>query len=141
MALAEDDHVVETLAADRSDQSLDEGVLPGRARRAQDFLDAHACEPVAEGVAVDSIAISHQVLRYAVFWELFADLLSGPGGGRMLRHVEMQDQSAVVRQHDDDVEHAKGHGRDREEVDGGERADGVDPIWWTVSLRCLPRGM
>jgi hypothetical protein len=45
MALAEDDDVVETLAADRADQALDEGVLPGRVRRAQDLLDAHASEP------------------------------------------------------------------------------------------------
>ena len=107
MALAEDDYVVETFAADRADQALNEGVLPGRARRAQDFLDAHASEPVAEGVAVDSIAISHQVLRHTVFLERLDDLVSGPGVGRMLRHVEMQDTSALMRQHDEDVEPRK----------------------------------
>jgi hypothetical protein len=30
--LAEDDHMVEALASDRTDQSLDMGILPGRAR-------------------------------------------------------------------------------------------------------------
>src|SRR5450432_3071082 len=123
MAHAEDDHVVEAIAADRADQALDERVLPGRAWRAQDFLEAHACEPVAEGGAVDPVAVAQQVPRRAGFGERLDDLLGGPGGGRMLRHVEVQDTSAVVRQYDEDVEHAKGRGRDREEVDGGERTD------------------
>src|ERR1022692_1193930 len=65
MALAEYDHMVETLAADRADKALNEGVLPGRARRAQDFLDAHSCESVAEGAAVDPVAVAHQVRRRA----------------------------------------------------------------------------
>jgi len=47
MALAEHDHMVETLAADRADKALNEGVLPGRVRGAQGFLDAHSCESVA----------------------------------------------------------------------------------------------
>jgi len=123
MALAEDDHVVETLAAYRADQALDERVLPGRARRTQDFLDARACEPATEGGAIDPVAVAHQVRRRAGLGECLDDLLGGPGGGRMLRHVEMQDTPAVVRQDDEDVEHTKGRGRDREEIDGGERTD------------------
>jgi hypothetical protein len=56
MALAEDDHVVETFAVDRSDQSLDEGVLPGRARRAQDFLARRAPRARADGTSRSSAA-------------------------------------------------------------------------------------
>jgi hypothetical protein len=69
MALAEHDHMVETLAADRADKALNEGVLPGRVRGAQGFLDAHSCESVAEGAGVDSVAVTHQVLRRAAFGE------------------------------------------------------------------------
>ena len=69
MALTKDDDVVEALAPYRAYQSLDEGVLPGRARRARDFLDAHSCESVAEGAGVDSVAVTHQVLRRAAFGE------------------------------------------------------------------------
>ena len=39
VALAEDDDVVETLAADGADHSLDERVLPGAPWRGEDFLD------------------------------------------------------------------------------------------------------
>ena len=92
----EHDHMVEALAADRADKALNEGVLPGRARRAQDFVDAHCCESVAEGAAVDPVAVAHQVLRRAGFGERLDDLLGGPSGGWMLGHVEMQDTSAVV---------------------------------------------
>src|SRR5580704_15262260 len=42
-------------SADRTDQTFHERVLPGRAQRTQDFLDAHACEAVAKG-AVDAVA-------------------------------------------------------------------------------------
>src|SRR5450432_1610990 len=107
MVFAENDHMVETLAADRSDQALDEGVLPGRARRTQDFLDAHAGEPSAEGGAVDPVAVAHQVRRRAGFGERLDDLLSGPGRGWGPGDVEVQDTAAIVRQHDEDVEYAK----------------------------------
>ena len=40
----------------------------------------------------------------------------------MVHYVEMQDAAAIVRQHDEDVQHAKGRCRDREEIDGGEGA-------------------
>ena len=87
VALTEDDDVVEALAPYRADQSLDEGVLPGRAGRAQDFLDAHAGEAVAEDCAVDPVAVTHDVLRCGGFGERLDDLLGGPGGGRMFGHV------------------------------------------------------
>jgi hypothetical protein len=106
-ALAEDHDVVETLAADRADQALNEGVLPGRARRLKTSSMAHTFEAVAEGGAVDAVAVAYQVLRRAGFWERLDNLLSGPGGGRKLGHVEMQDASAIVRQHDENVEHER----------------------------------
>src|SRR5450631_1684667 len=123
MALAEHDDVVETLTADRSYQALEEGVLPRRARGAHDLLDVHTCEPVAEGRAVDAVAIPHQVLRCAVIWERFDDLLRSPSSGRVVGDVEMQDAAAIVGQDDKDVEDAKGRGRDGEEVDRGECTD------------------
>src|ERR1035438_3412660 len=90
MALAEHDDVVETLTADRSYQALDVGVLPRRAQGAHDLFDVHACEPVAEGRAVDAIAIPHEVLRCAVIWERFDDLLRSPSSGRVGGDVEVQ---------------------------------------------------
>src|SRR5205809_2624170 len=54
--------MVETLTADRSDQTLDEGVLPRGTGCAHDLVDVHAFEAVAKGRAVNAVAIPHQVL-------------------------------------------------------------------------------
>jgi hypothetical protein len=40
MTFPEDDHMVQTVASDRSDQPFHEGLLPRTGRSAQDFLNA-----------------------------------------------------------------------------------------------------
>jgi hypothetical protein len=52
----DDDHVIEALAADRSNQTLDMGVLPRRARCGPDRLDAHAGK-IARDIGERAIAI------------------------------------------------------------------------------------
>src|SRR5450631_4060122 len=82
MSLAEDDYMVETFAADRSDQALDEGVLPRGTGCAHDLGDAHAFEAMAKGRAVNAVAIPHQVLGSGVVGKCLDDLLCGPSGQR-----------------------------------------------------------
>ena len=48
VTLIEDDDVIETFAADRADDALDIGVLPGRSRRSDDLLDCHRLDTIAE---------------------------------------------------------------------------------------------
>src|SRR5881409_1488725 len=50
---AKDDDMIETLAPDRADEPLREGVLPRAVRRGLDFTDAHALYTFAERMAVD----------------------------------------------------------------------------------------
>jgi hypothetical protein len=120
MSLAEDDYMVETLAADRSDQALDEGVLPRGTGCAHDLGDAHAFEAAAKGRAVNAVAIPHQVLGGGVVGKCFDDLLCGPSGRGVLGDVEVQYASAVMGEDKEDKEDAEGGGRDGEEVDRGE---------------------
>ena len=49
LALVQDHDVVEALAADAPDQALDVRGLPGTARGAQHFLDAHGRHSFAKG--------------------------------------------------------------------------------------------
>jgi len=49
--------MVETLSPDRADDAFREGILP-RTAGSRDFLDLHALHALAEGVAVDRIAIA-----------------------------------------------------------------------------------
>src|ERR1700687_2554243 len=81
MPLAEDDHMVETLAPNGSDQSLRIWVLPWAGRTRHDLSDTHAGDTTAEHVPVDGIAIPQQPPRRSVVRKRLNDLLRRPGGG------------------------------------------------------------
>ena len=53
VSFAKDEDVIQTLAPDRADKPLREGILPWAVRRRQDFTDAHALHALAERMAVD----------------------------------------------------------------------------------------
>src|SRR5206468_2549050 len=102
VALAEDDNVVEALAADAADEALGERVLPGAARRGEDFLDAHALHPRPERRPVRAVPISDQVMRSRLPGERFGDLLRGPLRRRVLGDVEVHDPAPSMSENDED---------------------------------------
>jgi len=55
---AQDNHVVDALASDRSDQPFCEAVLPGRARGDGPVADAHGPQLAGDECAVDLIPIT-----------------------------------------------------------------------------------
>ncbi len=71
MPLAQDDHVVQTLAPNGSDQSLCIRILPGAGRTTDDLADAHAGDPAPEHVAVNGVTIPQQPSRCRVVGERF----------------------------------------------------------------------
>ena len=98
--LSEHNDVVQAFPAYRSAYAFDVSPLPGRSRCAEDFVDVHDFELLAEFVSVDPIAISQEILWCAAKGEGLDDLLTGPLRCRMDRHVEMKDAAAVVREYD-----------------------------------------
>jgi hypothetical protein len=78
-----DDHVVETLPADGSNDSLDVSTLPRRSGSAENLFDIHHVDLPAEIVSIDSIAIPQQIFRRSVKWKRLNDLLGGPFCGRV----------------------------------------------------------
>lgn len=74
----EHDHMVQTVAADGSDQAFDEGVLPGRLRSNKDFFGSQVVSAAPETVAVTAVAIADQVTWCLLEGERFADLLGDP---------------------------------------------------------------
>ena len=58
--LVQDDHVIQTFPPDRPDRPLDIWVLPGRAVRGQDLLDAQGGDPAVRG----GPQISDSMLRW-----------------------------------------------------------------------------
>ncbi len=136
VSFAEHDHVIQTLAPDRANQSLNVGGLPGRPVRDDDFLDAHVTDAFSEIVAVDGISISDQKARRLAVRERLDNLLACPTGSRVGRHVEMKDTPPVVSKHDKAVQQLKSYGRHDQEVD---RRDVADVVLEERSLRLRRR--
>jgi len=114
--LAQDEDVVETLAPDRTDEPLREGILPRAAGRGEPVTDPHAFHALLEEVTVDRVAIAEEIGGRGVVRESVHDLLGGPCGNGVLGHVEVQDAAAMVGEHDEDEEDAQASGRNREEI-------------------------
>ena len=69
------------------------------------------------------VAIAEDPARRRVVRKRLDQLLRGPRGGRMLRHVEVHDPSTMVQQDDEDEQDATRDGRHGEEVDRADRGD------------------
>src|SRR5438093_985023 len=125
VAFAENQNVIQTLAPDRADEPLREGILPRAVRGREDFLDPHALHSVPKLFAVDLVAVAQEIGGRGVVRKGIHDLLGGPVGGGMLGHVEVDDAPAVVREHDKNKEDAQARGGHREEIEGDQIADMV----------------
>ena len=58
MSFVKNDDTRKALAADTSDQAFRVRILPWRARRCDDFLDAHVLHTLLKRVTVDAVAIT-----------------------------------------------------------------------------------
>jgi len=65
-SLAEYDHMIQALAADRADQPFDVSPLPRRPRRRQHLFDPLRFHLVDELLAEDIVAVAEQVARCSV---------------------------------------------------------------------------
>jgi len=141
VAFAKNQNVSQTLAPDRADEPLREGILPRAMRRRDDFLDPHALHALPELLAVDSVTVAQEIGGRGVVRESVHDLLGGPVGGGVLGHVEVEDAPAVVSEHDENKEDTQARGGDREEIDGDQMTDMVGEErppglgWGSASLR------
>ena len=125
MSLVEDDDVVQTLSTDRPDDAFDVGILPRRARCRAKGRPAERVDSAAERRIEGRVAVVEEETRRRVSREGFAELLSGPGGCRMGRHVHMQNPTSIVgkdEKHEQDPAGDCGH---REEINADGRIEMV----------------
>ena len=97
---SEDDHVIETLASDRSDEPFDHAVLPRRSRRRQHFSDRHRLRslvdrrereiPIADQEAPRVVPGKYPALLCRSRWRRACAVTATPS------------PAALVRQHDQD---------------------------------------
>ena len=110
--------MVETVAANGTNDSFDEGILPRGAWCGTDLLDPETLDATVEIRTVDLIPVPQQVTRRRIPGKGIDHLLRGPLRGGMLRHVEMNDPPTIVTEDDKDKKNSERHGWQREEVAG-----------------------
>ena len=81
--LVEDDHMIETLAPNASNDPFDVGALPRGVRRRRNLLDVESRNAPFEVRPVDSIPVSQHVTRRRIPRKSIDDLLRGPLCRRM----------------------------------------------------------
>src|SRR6476646_2807009 len=96
MALAEHDHMIEALASDRADQSFSVTVLPRRSWRRRSVANAHRAETTRKCLAVDTVAITNEVIRHRLPPAGLADLSRDPFAGWRCCDANPKDSSAVM---------------------------------------------
>src|SRR4029450_1849941 len=73
---AEDQNMIQALAAKRPDQAFHIWVLPGRPGCDRAVANPHPSHAVGEGLPVSTIIVADQIARCRIPWECFPDLLS-----------------------------------------------------------------
>src|SRR6202165_5218241 len=123
--------MIEALASNGSNHSLYIGSLPRRARCRQDFANAHVSHLFSEVVAKNPIAVPQHVTRGLVKGKCLPQLLSHPlrrwAGG----HIEVQNTTPVMGQHQKHVKDLEADSWHREEVDG-------DQLLGMILQKCAP---
>src|SRR5215469_4085126 len=108
--------MIEALATNGSNHSLDIGSLPRRARCRQDFANTHVSHLFPELIAENSIAVAQQVARKLGEGKGFPQLLSSPLRGRVGGNVEVQNAAAVMRQNQENVKNLEADRGHREKI-------------------------
>jgi len=116
MCLAKDDHVIEALAPDGTDEALDVRILPGRPGSDEHLGDLEPCYPAPELSSVNGIAIAQEVLGRGVPRECLDDLPGRPFRSWVCGDVEMQHAPPVVGEDDEDEEDLEGCRGNGEEI-------------------------
>jgi hypothetical protein len=120
MGLAQNDDVIEALAADGADDPFGERVLPRCSGSDDHFANSHVGQAPGEALAVDGIPIAEEISWRGLVWEGLEDLAGGPDCRGMIRHVEAEELAAVMAEHDEGEEEAVGEGGNEKEVDGDD---------------------
>jgi hypothetical protein len=117
MALIEHEDVVQALRPDRSHPALGDRVGPRRSERRASLGNTGTTHPPIETGAITVVAVMNEkTWRLAVPTAAFDDLLCRPLGGRMRRHVHIENLPAGMMDHEEDVECPKKDRLDAEEI-------------------------
>jgi hypothetical protein len=98
MALVQDDHVVQAVAADAANEPFHVGILPWALGANENLLNPHVSHPPPKGCAIDTVSITQQIPRRLVPRKGFYHLLSCPLRRGVFGDVEMDDAAPFMGQ-------------------------------------------
>ncbi len=125
MRFAKHDHVVETFAADRADESLNVSILPGRSGCDQMVPNAHCTDTLQEDWTIRGVSIPNKIPRRVVPRERLGDLARDPLRGWVCRHAKRHPKPSSVAHNDKTIQNFECDRLQDKEVD---RRDAVDVI-------------
>src|SRR5215468_5820334 len=122
MPFAEDDDMIQTLSADRTDKTLSVRVLPRRSRRGDDLRDPRRSNAMTECPAIGFVTVPQQIARCSVPGKRLGHLARKP----ILRGIwcdrKVDNPSAINPQHDQGVEQLE-----------RRRANGIARRFWKIA--------
>src|SRR5207245_2312431 len=110
MPFVDDEDVIEAFPSNRPDDTLREGILPGRSWGDEDLANPHAFHLPCEQVTVDGIPIAEQVGGRCLCLEAVDTLLGGPGVSGVVGDDAVDEFSTVVTPDQGPQGRAKGDG-------------------------------
>src|SRR6202171_444400 len=119
MRLAQDNHMIDALAPDRSDQPFGKAILPRRSWYNGLVPDAHGTQAARDDNAVDSIPISDHIARSHLPGKRLGYLTCNPLRRRVGCDVNPDEISAIKPYNHEAVEQVEANGRDNEQIHGG----------------------
>ena len=120
MSLVKNDHMIETLAANATNHPFDIRILPRRARRRPNLVDAESFDAPDEVRTIDAIAVPQQIVRRGFPWKGVDDLLRRPLSTRVVGDVEVNDTAAIVTKDDEDEQNPERGSRQGERDSQGQ---------------------
>jgi hypothetical protein len=101
---AKHDHVVETFATDRADESLNASILPARSGCDRMVPNAHRTDPLQEDPTIRGVSIPNEISRHLVPRERLGDLPRDPLRGWVCRHAKRHPKSSSVTHNDKTIQ-------------------------------------
>src|ERR1700674_3605340 len=120
---AKHDHVVETFAADRADESLNASILPGRSGCDRMVPNAHRTDPLQKDWTIRGVSIPNEISRRMVPRERLGDSARDPLRGWVCRHAKRHPKSPSVTHNDKTIQNLECDRRQDKEVDPRDAVD------------------
>src|SRR6267154_900108 len=119
MHLAQDNDVVHTLTADRSDQPFGKAILPRRGWRGRLVPDAHGAKSACDNAPIDPIPIADEVVRSLIPGKGLWYLTCNPFCRRICCDVDPDEVSAIQPHDDEGIKQVETDRWNHEQVHGG----------------------